>query len=481
MKRLIINADDFNLTPGCDRAIRLALNAGAVTSASCLIWGKGEAFPGRMPAMGVHLRLTDGEPVLRAKQVPSLVDRQGKFATSQQACAQRHVDPEEVRREWKAQIESFLFWNNQLTHLDSHHHVHSLLALWDVYADLCKQFDVAGVALSQRQRYHLRAHGVKCADYAEIRWTDGKWDSLQRLLHEDFAAYETVHLMTHPGSADDEELAGRSSMTTSRAAELELLTSENFAHWLNAEQIERVDMEALKHEPDPLAKVDIIFLAWNRREFTVESLKYLRLNTDWSRVRRVLLYDDGSVDGTLEELMQFATGDVAPFEAWVIKTETHSPVAIMNDYLEKRHPAAWFAKIDNDVVLPPGWLTTCLDVLRENPSLDLLGIEAMYPAALDGARVAEPCGHIGGIGLMRTAAFKELPVAAGRLGFSDWQVKHDVVKAWLNPSLPVVLLDRLPIKPWSELSQQYEAKNWQRPWKRYAIGENVLWNWWLKL
>ncbi len=479
MRRLIINADDYGLSTGCDQAIVDAMQVGAVTSTSVLM---SERVPTVNAALwqqcGVHLRLTDGAPVLPASEIPSLVDRHGQFPRSQQGVAMRNVEPEEVRREWRAQIDRFMTAGIRPTHLDSHHHVHSLLNLERVYADLCVEYGCAGVPFTERQASDLRQRGVRCADYYETRWTDGDLGTLQCLLLQDFEKYETVHLMTHPGYVDD-ELRGKSSMVEVRAREFLILAGSQFRGWLAANGIETIGMSDLQTSIDPLAAVDILYLAYNRLEFTRASLTALRDNTDWSRVRNLWLFDDGSTDGTLDLLEDFAAS--CHVASYVVQTAHKSPVAIMNQFLSNtRHkPAPWFIKIDNDVVLPPGWLPDCLDVLRRNPHVDLLGIEAKHPVGA-GPREPVETDHIGGVGLMRTAAFSELPVAAGRLGFSDWQIKHQVVKAWLNPALPVILLDRLPFAPWANLSAQYEAKNWQRPWRRYTEADKALWEWWTK-
>ncbi len=73
--------------------------------------------------VGVHLVLTAGEPLL--KNVPSLVGADGLFH-KQGVVREGNIDPEEVEREWTAQIEKFLSYGLIPTHLDSHHHVHGL-------------------------------------------------------------------------------------------------------------------------------------------------------------------------------------------------------------------------------------------------------------------------------------------------------------------------------------------------------------------
>ena len=224
--------------------------------------------------------------------------------------------------------------------------------------------------------------------------------------------------------------------------------------------------------------IDILFLAYNRQEFTAAALKALWKNTCWKAVQRTWLYDDGSTDGTLELLRSYESPTTT-----VVQTELRSPVAITNDFLTQRDPAPVFAKIDNDTMVCPGWLEQCLDVMDRYPEIDLLGIEPMYPC--EGLDRVEPRGieladTIGGIGLMRTRAFTSLPVPDGRMGFTGWQSRNSQVKkAWINPALPVFLLNRLPIEPWATLSATYVQKGWQRAWPGpYRPGREKLWSWW---
>ncbi len=221
--------------------------------------------------------------------------------------------------------------------------------------------------------------------------------------------------------------------------------------------------------------IDLIYLAYNRLQFTQESIKALRTNTDWTKVSKLFLYDDGSVDGTRE----FLSSAEFPVPVERVFRQLGGPVAITNDYL-RRKPAAVFAKIDNDVVLPPDWLGECLKVLEAHKELSLLGIEAFFKVVHGTAnRGYTPAKHIGGIGLLRSSCFRSLPKPNGRFGFTSWQTENKkVVKGWLNPSLPVVLLDRVPSEPWQTLSAQYRAHGWQRNRALYTAAELAVFDWW---
>ena len=172
----------------------------------------------------------------------------------------------------------------------------------------------------------------------------------------------------------------------------------------------------------------------------------------------------------------------------------------MNWYLSgRRHPAGpipsapWFAKIDNDTIVPPGWLDACI-AIAETDNTDLIGIESRYcqfpPMVVtpgpDPYPVVKyrPTDHVGGIGLFRREVFDRYPLPKPNntyYGFTEWQWQHpDVRKCWIDPPLPVFLLDHLPMEPWKSLGEEYERNGWQRrQWGYYdEVEDRKLWEWW---
>ncbi len=135
MKRLIINADDFGLTQGINRAV-LALNAKRVLTSSTLMASASYAEEAAQaallqPALGIgcHLVLVDGVPVLPAAELPTLVDqRSGRFrgslGTFVRACLLGHIDEREIQAEAEAQIARIQSFGLHPTHLDTHKHTH---------------------------------------------------------------------------------------------------------------------------------------------------------------------------------------------------------------------------------------------------------------------------------------------------------------------------------------------------------------------
>jgi predicted glycoside hydrolase/deacetylase ChbG (UPF0249 family) len=137
MKRLIINADDFGLAPGVNRAIVELQQAGALSSATLMANGPFfspavyMAFAQPSLAVGCHVVLVDGSPCLRPAEVPSLVDPQnpssfrntvGRFFAD---LLRGRVREEEIEAEAVAQIRRIQSSGITVSHIDSHKHVHA--------------------------------------------------------------------------------------------------------------------------------------------------------------------------------------------------------------------------------------------------------------------------------------------------------------------------------------------------------------------
>src|SRR3989442_9867324 len=118
MKRLIVNADDLGLTANVNRAILDGHCRGVITSTSLL--ANGEAFQSAVAlalqaprlGVGVHLNLTEGDPVATGLDIPSLVNGQGRFkrtpASLWRALVFGRVSAAHIEKEMRGQIEKVL-------------------------------------------------------------------------------------------------------------------------------------------------------------------------------------------------------------------------------------------------------------------------------------------------------------------------------------------------------------------------------------
>jgi predicted glycoside hydrolase/deacetylase ChbG (UPF0249 family) len=128
-KYLIVNADDFGMSPGVSRGILEAHAAGIVTSATALVntaWAA-ESLSwavARTPrlGLGLHINLSFGCPVLAPTQVPSLVGYDGRFFSGNRLLqAMKQFRKLDIRREVGAQFERFVALAGRTPdHLDSH-------------------------------------------------------------------------------------------------------------------------------------------------------------------------------------------------------------------------------------------------------------------------------------------------------------------------------------------------------------------------
>ena len=135
MRRLIANADDFGLTAGVNRAVLELHAAGVLTSTTLMAHARATEnaieLARTTPSLGVgcHVVLVDGEPVLTANEIPSLVNqRTGRFFDSLATFLTRlytgRIRPAEIEAEAAAQIAFLQSRGLPLTHLDAHKHTH---------------------------------------------------------------------------------------------------------------------------------------------------------------------------------------------------------------------------------------------------------------------------------------------------------------------------------------------------------------------
>ena len=135
MGRLILNADDFGLPAGVNRAVAELHRAGALPSATLMARAAATdeaiAIARSTPTLGVgcHVVLVDGEPVLPARELPTLGDqRTGRFHPTLGGFLERlltgRIRSREIEAETAAQIALLQSKGVALTHIDTHKHVH---------------------------------------------------------------------------------------------------------------------------------------------------------------------------------------------------------------------------------------------------------------------------------------------------------------------------------------------------------------------
>jgi len=205
-RRLIVNADDFGLTPGVSAGILSAHRHGIVTSTTLLATA---AIDGEQLAtlrasglgVGLHVNLTLGRPLSGGR---SLVDGDGRFVRDANLAAAR-ADARDVEREVHAQIEKFaILMQREPTHLDTHHHVGLLAPVSEVVLEAAKRLGSAVRSQNPTARARALTAGVRTPDHFFGESGPGAYWSLARALAQLRALPAGVsEFMTHPGWCDD--------------------------------------------------------------------------------------------------------------------------------------------------------------------------------------------------------------------------------------------------------------------------------------
>ena len=129
----VVNADDFGLSPDINRGIRMAHSRGIVRSTSIManMPGSAEITDVRSShpelGLGLHVCLTEGEPVSDPGDVRSLVDADGQFwprAELFRRLGAGAIDLDEVAREVEAQHHRLQQLGVRPDHWNSHQYVH---------------------------------------------------------------------------------------------------------------------------------------------------------------------------------------------------------------------------------------------------------------------------------------------------------------------------------------------------------------------
>lgn len=143
---VIINCDDLGSSHSANLASLEALERGIATSGTLMVpcpWAYEAVELFRGKDIGLHLTLTAEYPTYRWRSLTgaaSLRDDQGFLPRTVREVRKR-ADPQDVRRECRAQIEQALAWGVDVTHLDSHMGTLQVdERFFEIYAELAAEF-----------------------------------------------------------------------------------------------------------------------------------------------------------------------------------------------------------------------------------------------------------------------------------------------------------------------------------------------------
>ncbi len=163
MKELIVNADDFGLSQGANRAIVRAYTEGILTSASLMTGGaamdQAAAFAreNRGLQVGLHLTLVHGRSVLPPDAIPGIVDEKGNFTNDPVKAGMRYFFEKDLRsqllREIDGQIVKFLTTGLELTHIDGHLNIHMHPVVFDILLELMPKYGISTFRLTRERLF----------------------------------------------------------------------------------------------------------------------------------------------------------------------------------------------------------------------------------------------------------------------------------------------------------------------------------------
>lgn len=144
LKRLIVNADDFGMTRGVNRAVLEAHQNGILTSTTLMVTGAAADEAMRLATeaktldVGCHVVLLEGSPMLPANEIPSLASRapdgstrfRRSFTQFIKAALTGCLHGEDIYREAKAQIACLQAAGFDVLHVDTHKHAHVFPAVF---------------------------------------------------------------------------------------------------------------------------------------------------------------------------------------------------------------------------------------------------------------------------------------------------------------------------------------------------------------
>ncbi|MDP8208586.1 MAG: ChbG/HpnK family deacetylase [Candidatus Electryonea clarkiae] len=222
--KIIINADDLGGSIAVNRAIFHAISKKRITSATMM--ANGDAFEDavenavKIPdcSFGIHLNISSNAPVSNHPGLEPLIGSNGKMKN---IIWNSSIDSDlknAIYFEWCAQIEKIRTAGIKISHIDSHHHVHTIPKLFPVLKAVQKDKQIRKVRLtknlySNREKViclkkllkHIWNFGLK--NYYLTRTTDcfTEFVTFPEIAKENKVRFGKVELMIHLSESPSDE------------------------------------------------------------------------------------------------------------------------------------------------------------------------------------------------------------------------------------------------------------------------------------
>lgn len=236
MSKLIVNADDFGYCEAVNYGIISAHRNGIVTSTTIMA-----NMPGFDHAVnllkenkslgcGVHMTLSCNKPL--NDKFKSLVDENGMFHRRINDELINNIDLDEIYYELCSQIDKVKNSGVEVTHLDSHHHIHTIPYLKDVIKSIIDKYNLK-IRGGFKYKFERKENVIPCLDSFYDKKVDLDFFSNNM---EKIKSYDVCDIMTHPAFIDN-YLLNSTSYAINRVKEYEVLTSKKIKKLLNDNEI----------------------------------------------------------------------------------------------------------------------------------------------------------------------------------------------------------------------------------------------------
>jgi hopanoid biosynthesis associated protein HpnK len=155
---LIVNGDDFGLSPQVNAGILHAHQHGILTNASLMVAGPAwqdavsRAKEISSLSVGLHVTLVQGRAALPPHFTSAMTDFAGHFLDNPTHAGLRYFfvprARDQVRDECREQIEKFLATGLPLSHLDGHLNIHMHPTVLDILIELSREYDIPAMRVT---------------------------------------------------------------------------------------------------------------------------------------------------------------------------------------------------------------------------------------------------------------------------------------------------------------------------------------------
>jgi chitin disaccharide deacetylase len=216
---VIINADDLGMSQTVNEAIFDLMAKDRISSATMMANGpamrEAARHISRFPrcSFGVHLNLTQFEPLTGGPGARLLVDERGQMSRANERATPGLERLRAVYQELCAQIERVLSLGVRISHVDSHNHVHTRSTVFPALKEVQRRYRIRRVRLSKnfyapdrpcspKKLWKKRAYNWALKSIYRTQTTDAFTEFLT-YYHADAASRRSIgriELMAHPGA-----------------------------------------------------------------------------------------------------------------------------------------------------------------------------------------------------------------------------------------------------------------------------------------